>query len=132
MNSLRVTVCAIIERDEKILLTKRSVESFKGYWCLPGGHIDFGETAESAVIREIKEETGLKFNPKFFGYFDEIIKDMNLHAVVLAFSGDARGEIKKDEKEVTDINWFSLDEASKMKLAFKHNLILDKWIDGKR
>ncbi len=33
---------------------------FKGYWALPGGRVDPGETVEQAVLREIKEETGLE------------------------------------------------------------------------
>lgn len=46
------------ERDE-ILLVRRSIDPGKGIWCLPGGFIEKGETAEEAVIREIKEETNL-------------------------------------------------------------------------
>lgn len=62
----RVTCGAIIEKKGKILLTKRNVEPYKNYWCLPGGHIEWGEKAEEAIRREVKEETGLDFKPKFF------------------------------------------------------------------
>ena len=131
-NEPKVTVCAIIEKDGKVLLTKRNVEPFKDCWCLPGGHIDFGETAEDAVIREVKEETGTEFVPEFFDYFDEIIEKLNWHAVVLAFGGSAEGEIKKGEKEVSDIKWFSVDDAVKMDLAFTHNFILERWTKGSK
>ena len=63
------TVGAIITiRDgtcTKILLTQRAIDPFKGFWCLPGGHIDPRESAEQAIAREIKEETGLEFQPQF-------------------------------------------------------------------
>jgi 8-oxo-dGTP diphosphatase len=45
--------------DGKILLVKRDTVPFKGYWALPGGRVDPGETAGQTVIREVKEETGL-------------------------------------------------------------------------
>jgi len=132
VNEPKVTVCAIIEKGGKVLLTKRNAEPFKDRWCLPGGHVDFGETAEDAVIREVKEETGLDFGPEFFDYFDEIIEKLNWHAVVLAFCGSAEGEIKKCEKEVSDIKWFSVGDAVKMDLAFIHNFILEKWTKGSK
>lgn len=50
---------AIIEKDNNILLIKRSLEPLKGYWCLPGGIIEYDELPEKALIREVKEETHL-------------------------------------------------------------------------
>jgi 8-oxo-dGTP diphosphatase len=68
------TVAAIIFPPEpnnaKVLLTQRNIEPFKGQWCLPGGHIDRFEPAGQAITREVKEETGLAFDARFFGYFD--------------------------------------------------------------
>ena len=122
------TVAAIIQNDAgKILLTRRNVEPFKGQWCLPGGHIDQNENALDAVIREAKEETGLEFEPKFITYFDEIYPERNWHAVVLVFAGKGTGSLTAQEREVTDIAWFSLDEARSLPLAFVHNKILDKY-----
>jgi 8-oxo-dGTP diphosphatase len=54
------TVAAIIELSpNKILLVKRDTVPFRGYWALPGGRVEPGETVEKAVEREVKEETGL-------------------------------------------------------------------------
>ena len=122
------TVAAIIKNDEdKILLTRRNVEPFKGQWCLPGGHIDANEKALDAVIREAKEETGLEFEPGFITYFDEIVPERDWHAVVLVFAGKGTGELAAQEREVTEIAWFSLDEARSLPLAFVHNQILDEY-----
>ena len=125
------TVAAIISTADKsiikVLLTRRSIDPFKGQWCLPGGHIDQYEPAREAIIREVKEETGLDFNAEFFDYFDEIIPSHNIHAVVLVFEGDAFGELNASESEVLDIGWFSLAEARSMPLAFTHNDVLDAY-----
>jgi ADP-ribose pyrophosphatase YjhB (NUDIX family) len=54
------TVTAMIEFSQnKIFLVKRDTVPFRGYWALPRGRVDPGETVERAVEREVKEETGL-------------------------------------------------------------------------
>ncbi len=122
---VRATACALIEKDGNVLLVKRGNEPFKDYWTLPGGHIDFGETAEQAVIREVKEETGLTIKPKFLGYRDEIYPDINWHGEALIFHGEAQGKEEIDGKEIVDIKWFDIDEALNMKLAFEHEKTLE-------
>ena len=122
------TVAAIIKNDEdQILLTRRNIEPFKNQWCLPGGHIEDDEKALDAVIREAKEETGLEFEPEFFTYFDEIVPEHDWHAVVLVFAGKGTGGLAAQEREVTDIGWFPLDEARSLLLAFTHNDILNEY-----
>jgi len=54
-----VGVSALIVRDGKVLLVRRGKEPFLGYWSLPGGGVEAGETPEEAVMREVREETGL-------------------------------------------------------------------------
>jgi len=122
------TVAAIIKNDKgKILLTRRNVEPFKEQWCLPGGHIDENEKALDAVIREAKEETGLEFEPEFVTYLDEIVPEHGWHAIVLVFAGKGTGELAAQEREVTEIGWFSLEDARSFPLAFVHNQILDEY-----
>jgi ADP-ribose pyrophosphatase YjhB (NUDIX family) len=56
-NRIRLAVSAAIFDDTgKILLHKRRKENA---WCIVSGHVEFGETVEQAIIREIKEETGV-------------------------------------------------------------------------
>jgi len=125
----QTTVAAIITGTDtsQVLLTRRNNEPFKGYWCLPGGHIDRYELTREAIIREVKEETGLDFDARFFSYFDEIIPDRDIHAVVMVFEGQGTGTLDAQRSEVTDIGWFSVDEAQSLSLAFTHNKILDAY-----
>lgn len=54
-------VCAIIERDEKILVARRPVAKFMGgKWELPGGKMEPGEQPQDAIVREIREELGCR------------------------------------------------------------------------
>jgi 8-oxo-dGTP diphosphatase len=55
-----VGVGAVILEGDKILLEKRKNEPSKGKWSVPGGLVELGESVEQAVIREVKEETGLE------------------------------------------------------------------------
>ena len=59
-----VGVCVVVSDDEnKILLQRRSDNKA---WCLPGGHMEIGETAQSTVEREFFEEMGTKLTVKDF------------------------------------------------------------------
>jgi 8-oxo-dGTP diphosphatase len=69
-------VGALILRRNSILLVQRGREPLKGYWSLPGGLIETGERIEAALIREVKEETGLVVRPqKLFEIFERIMLD---------------------------------------------------------
>jgi bifunctional NMN adenylyltransferase/nudix hydrolase len=55
-----LTVDAVVEQSGHILLVKRKAEPGKGLWALPGGHLEMDETLQDGVIRELREETGIK------------------------------------------------------------------------
>jgi 8-oxo-dGTP diphosphatase len=132
--TVKTTVAAIIIRTRnaqlEVLLTRRGYPPYKGKWCLPGGHIDEYETAQHAIIREVREEVGLDFDPHFFTYFDEIIPEKDIHAVVLTFDGSATGDLQAQQGEVLEIAWFTHSECGNESLAFHHNQILDLYFHG--
>ncbi|MEE8295866.1 MAG: NUDIX hydrolase [Sphingomonadales bacterium] len=66
-------VGAIIFEGDKVLLIKRGSPPLEGYWSLPGGAQETGETVEAAVIREILEETGLEIKIINFSTMVDII-----------------------------------------------------------
>jgi len=55
-----LTVDAVVEQSGHILLVKRKAEPGKGLWALPGGHLETEEMLQDGVIRELREETGIK------------------------------------------------------------------------
>jgi 8-oxo-dGTP diphosphatase len=60
----------------EILLVERGGAPLKGFWSLPGGLVETGETLEAAVRREVREETGLRVEPvRLFEIFERIMRD---------------------------------------------------------
>lgn len=58
-----VGVGGIVFSGDRVLLVRRGREPAKGEWSIPGGAVELGETLEYAVIRELREETGLTVRP---------------------------------------------------------------------
>lgn len=130
--SPKATVGAIVYHPEfgknKILLTKRNIEPFKNYWCFPGGHVDEYEALLDAVKREVREETGLAIAPEYLGNFEEIFPQKEIHNIAIFYFGEGIGFIKADEIEVNEIEWFDINEALKLDLAFEHNRVLKNYL----
>lgn len=58
-NPVPAACCFVPRNNDELLFVQRAVEPCKGEWTLPGGFIELGETAEEAVLRELREETNL-------------------------------------------------------------------------
>ena len=122
------TATAIITYPEnKILLIKRSTAPFVGYWALPGGRSEPGETAEQTVIREVKEETGLDIAVinKIGEYHEQGVQaglEYDYYATCF-LTKPVGGAIKGQESEISDIQLFSLDNLPKA-LAFEHTQMI--------
>jgi ADP-ribose pyrophosphatase YjhB (NUDIX family) len=58
-----VGVGAVIVDEGRVLLVRRGTEPLKGEWSLPGGVLEVGESLQSGVVREVREETGLTVEP---------------------------------------------------------------------
>ena len=83
--SARVRATAILIEDGKILLLQQRVtESSSRVWSLPGGGLDFGETVEACLVREMQEETGLSCSVERLLYVCDRIQD-GRHVLHLTF-----------------------------------------------
>jgi 8-oxo-dGTP diphosphatase len=82
-----LTVDAVIVTDGKIVLIKRRSEPFQGYYALPGGFVEYGETVEAALRREVLEETGLVVKiSSLVGIYSDPNRDPRGHVVSAAFA----------------------------------------------
>lgn len=127
------TATAIVEfPNNKILLVKRATVIFKGYWALPGGKVGPGETVEHAVVREVKEETGLDVEiVRKVGEYHEngvqngIEYDYYPSCFLVKPVG---GNIRRQEKEIEDIRLVDLKNIPE-KLAFEHSSMIEDYIN---
>jgi 8-oxo-dGTP diphosphatase len=126
------TVAVIIEfPNNKILLVKRGTVVFKGYWSLPGGRVDAGETVEQTVVREVKEETGLNVRMvrKIGEYHESGVQDGIEYDYYPAcfLVKPAGGEIKRQEKEIEEIKLVDPENIPE-KLAFEHSRMIRDYL----
>ena len=88
-------VSTLVRHRGAVLLVKRGREPLKGMWALPGGHIEGGERATEAALRELREETGVVVdNLRQIALREIINRDVGgglaSHFVLLVFRGDYR------------------------------------------
>lgn len=108
----------IINDKEEVLLKKRSGKARNdlGWWERPGGTVDYGEKAESAMKREAKEELGIDI--KIIGYFphtNHFLKKEKEHWIGLSYLGVIKkGQPKNMEPHKCDeVGWFSIKKLPK-------------------
>jgi 8-oxo-dGTP diphosphatase len=114
------------ERFKGIVLIERRYEPL-GY-ALPGGFVEVGETVEKAVLREVKEETGLDAQiVKLLGVYSEPNRDPRFHVVSVVFVLDAYGEPKGGD-DAKKALVFPIEDLPFDKIVFDHAKILKDFL----
>ncbi len=114
-----VSIDAVIIKDSKILLIKRGSQPYKGFWGTPGGYVDWDESAQDAVIREVKEETGLIVtNTSLVGVYSDPTRHPKQTINIVFCAEVADGEAAPSD-DATDAKWFPIN-AIPDNLAFDH------------
>ena len=127
--SPRVTVDGVIIIKGQILLVKRKNSPFKNKWALPGGFVEYGETTEAAIQREILEETGLKTKIKnLSGVYSDPNRDPRGHTVSVVYAMEKVEGNLKHGYDAIDVKFFELGNLPC--LAFDHNKIIKELIGG--
>lgn len=103
-------VGALIFQRDKILLVERGHEPLKGYWSLPGGVLETGETLAEGVCREVREETGLDVEPLgVLEIFERIIRDASgapeYHYVLVDYVCRVLGGKLRAADDVSRVEW---------------------------
>jgi 8-oxo-dGTP diphosphatase len=113
---IQPVVLAVIEKDNKILFTKRIDENPKHHdlWQLPGGGLEFGESPVQTLHREMMEELSAEVdNVKLIPYIDTKIKN-NWHGIFISFKcnlKDTNNPIILNE-EASEYRWFKKEEIN--------------------
>ena len=123
----KVAASAAVIMDSRLLLLQRAdnAKLYAGYWTFPSGGIEETDTdVKSALLREVKEETGLKFKcKKQFGFYESHAGGKRHFALV--HIGECVGKIKMQESEVKNYKWVTYSDAKKLKLAFAYKKVID-------
>ena len=127
------TVLCLIHDKDRILMQDRISEDWKGY-TLPGGHVEIGESIVDAVIREMKEETGLTIrNPKLCGVKQFPIYDGDYskgrYVVFLFETDEYSGELTSSEEGA--MHWVSNSDLDKVNMVDDLPELLEVMMDGK-
>ena len=113
------------EKKRGIVLIRRKNPPFG--WALPGGFVDYGESLESAAVREAEEETCLRVKLRYqLGAYSDPGRDPRSHTISVVFVAEATGRptAGDDAKEVDIFNPQHLPED----LAFDHRTIIDDYL----
>lgn len=116
-----VVVAAVIRDGDKILIAQRASSSRfgAGQWEFPGGKLEFGETPEECLVREIKEELNLEIEvEKLFDVVSHVYDDgaAALHVIILGYFAKVVGGIL-EMREVADARWVRKNEFANFTFA---------------
>lgn len=107
----QIAVSAAIFRDGKVLLTRRARSPAKGFYSLPGGRVEFGESLHQALMREVDEETGLSIEIVDLAGWREVLPAAAGAGHYLIMSFAARWVAREPvlNEELDDYRWVAPD-----------------------
>lgn len=121
---LRIAAYALLHDNGRVLLCRLSKElpEWEGCWTLPGGGLEFGESPEEAVVREVEEETGLKIRVKNVAGIDSIVVKRDyedFQGIRIIYHADITGgELRHELSGSTDrCDWHSLQPSPEIRMV---------------
>lgn len=124
-----VTVDGLVLEDGKLVAVIRRNPPFQGMPALPGGFVELGETVETAVVREVREETGLATRiARLVGVYSDPRRDPRGHTVTVAYALERIGGELRAASDAREI--VLLDPDALPPMAFDHAQIVADWRKG--
>ena len=115
----QLAVSAAIFRDGKILLVRRARSPAKGFYSLPGGRVEFGESLHTALHREVDEETALKIEIIGLAGWREVVPGAGGggHYLIMSFAARWIAHEPVLNDELDDFRWLNPDGLSDLKVT---------------
>jgi 8-oxo-dGTP diphosphatase len=118
--AVTVAVGGIVRRGDALLLVQRAREPGAGRWSVPGGRVEFGESLADAVVREVREETGIEVRvDRFAGWVERIDTTGGHHFVILDFFASEThpaGSLRPGD-DAADARWVPLAAVADLDLV---------------
>jgi len=136
-NYPHLTVAAIVERNKRFLLV---VEQDRGQQVLnqPAGHVECGESLQSAVVREVLEETGWNIEVQALlgtTMFHSPINDVYYYRTTFIAAADIQVYEAPPDKEISAVHWLTLDQIHAQSDKMRSPLVLksiERYLQGVR
>ncbi|HVI65777.1 MAG TPA: NUDIX hydrolase [Bradyrhizobium sp.] len=115
----QLAVSAVIFREGKVLLVRRARSPAKGFYSLPGGRVEFGESLATALHREVREETGLKIEIVALAGWREVLPGPGGggHYLIMSFAARWIGHEPVLNEELDDFKWLVPEDIGDLKLT---------------
>jgi len=115
----QLAVSAVIFRDGKVLLVRRARSPGKGFYSLPGGRVEFGESLHAALAREVDEETGLRIDILGLAGWREVLPSASGggHYLIMSFAARWAGREPQLNDEHDDFKWLAPGAFGDLKLT---------------
>jgi 8-oxo-dGTP diphosphatase len=115
----QLAVSAAIFRDDKILLVRRARSPAKGFYSLPGGRVELGESLHAALQREVDEETGLRIEIAGLAGWREVLPATagGGHYLIMSFAARWTANDVVLNDELDDFKWLAPDGLGDLKLT---------------
>jgi 8-oxo-dGTP diphosphatase len=115
----QLAVSAAIFRDGKVLLVRRARSPAKGFYSLPGGRVEYGESLSAALHREVDEETGLEIEIVGLAGWREVLPSASGggHYLILSFAARWLDREPVLNEEHDDVQWRAPDALGGLKLT---------------
>jgi ADP-ribose pyrophosphatase YjhB (NUDIX family) len=112
----QIAVSAAIFRDGKVLLTRRARSPAKGFYSLPGGRVEFGESLYQALAREVEEETGLEIEIVGLAGWREVLPAApgSGHYLIMSFAARWTAREPVLNEELDDYRWIAPDALASL------------------
>jgi len=121
-------VCHLIEGRPHVILIQRGKDPNKGAWGFPGGHVEWGETAEAGAARELREETSVIATPV------DILTTLNVmrsnaagevvsHYLLTAVACDYVSGTPHPDDDAADARWVAVDDLAASDLGLLPQVI---------
>lgn len=118
-NPLPVASVIVVHKRE-VLLVKRKFDPYKGMWCLPSGFAETGESIETAALRELEEETGIKGKIIDFVCADSIYNKVYGDLIFITYEVEWLRNNLKAGDDAEEVKFFPLEDIPP--LAFESNM----------
>ena len=115
----QLAVSAAIFRDGNVLLVRRARSPAKGFYSLPGGRVEFGESLHAALQREVDEETGLRIEIAGLAGWHEVLPATagGGHYLIMSFAARWTANDVVLNDELDDFKWLAPDGLGDLKLT---------------